>query len=89
MVVDFDAYMVSLSRGLPGADIMTFCPACKEEREAMYGAQATVYMQRMTIHGVVMHLNDVHKWGRPRIADWLDTYVERGYDLTFKEKTDG
>lgn len=38
------------------------------------------------IRGIIMHLNDAHRWTREAIADWLDSVdcPENGIDLAFK-----
>lgn len=38
-----------------------------------------------TIYKIIVHLNDVHKWPRERVADWLDSVddPEQGIDLAF------
>lgn len=42
--------------------------------------------RQATIYGIIIHLNDEHKWTREQIADWLDSVhdPESGVDLAFK-----
>jgi hypothetical protein len=43
--------------------------------ELSTGSKCPACPQRNTdsVEAVIMHLNDVHQWGRNRIADWVDT----------------
>lgn len=60
--------VASLARNLPGVDYTTFCPGLECPLED-------------SLYGLIMHLNDTHKWTREAIADWLETLDA---DLEFK-----
>lgn len=47
--------------GLENAKVPNGCPACVNDQRQRHVTDA------------VIHLNDVHKWTREEIADWLDT----------------
>lgn len=38
------------------------CPACEEDNVEYYSY----------LDSVIIHINDIHKWERSAIADWLD-----------------
>ena len=47
----------------PWAEVVVPCPACQ-----------TTYDPRFSrgLHGIVPHLNDIHRWSREAIADWVE-----------------
>lgn len=76
--------MIKYLSSLPGYQEWIRCPQCEELDKIMYGAKANTKIR--FLHGAIIHLNDVHKWSREQIADWLETLEEKGIDLAFKEK---
>jgi|SRR5881398_324037 len=44
----------------PGLSSWARCPSCD-------------YLPGLLLFEVVVHLNDIHEWTRPEIADWLET----------------
>lgn len=54
--------VLDLGKHIPDFYAKVKCPACK----GMGAPHESVFM-------MVQHLNDVHKWQRERIADWLET----------------
>lgn len=56
---------------LPGLRKWFSCPACPVHDSTFPPGE---------LFGVVTHLNDLHRWSRERIADWLETL---DVDLTF------
>lgn len=59
---------------VPGLDETVRCPARRRKRRCSLKQPAS---------GVIVHLNDDHKWTREKIADWLDTL---DVDLTVRRK---
>jgi hypothetical protein len=57
-----------LSKQLPGVEQIAVHPVAKNVN---------------SIRNIIINLNDVHKWTREQIADWLDSL---DVDLTFKVK---
>lgn len=65
--------------GLRSAGAVATCPCLRRwSRKTTCGA-----FTNYTLPGLVVHLNDDHRWSRERIADWLDDFAkESGVDLT-------
>jgi hypothetical protein len=57
-----------LSKQLPGVEQIAVHPVAKNVN---------------SIRNIIINLNDVHKWTREQIADWLDSL---DVDLTFQSK---
>jgi hypothetical protein len=71
------AELAHKSESLPGADLITQCPIPDPWKRCD---------RRRSLHKIVIHLNDTHKWTRDQIADWLDGLYDQGMtDLAFKE----
>jgi hypothetical protein len=66
---------------MPGYCVWVLCPQCEVVHALKYGEGGTTEYQR-SVHGAIIHLNDVHKWSRDQIADWLESL---DIDLSFKE----
>lgn len=68
-----DKIVSDLTKLVPALkDFKTKCPWCTCNNIAC---------MTLPIPSIVMHLNDIHKWTREQIADWLDTL---DVDLTIK-----
>lgn len=67
------AMVLDLGKHIPDFYAKVKCPRCK----GMGAPHESVFM-------MVQHLNDVHKWQRERIADWLETL---DLDLTVHAET--
>lgn len=73
-------YYLELRRAVPGIGTQVACPEddCylryvnSDGKDIRYTGSVLI---------TVTHLNDIHKWTRERIADWLDTL---DIDLTFR-----
>lgn len=61
------------SYNLPGVNYVTTCPAYNSE-EPQKGCVGT----SDTLRHNIIHLNDLHKWTREKIADWLDDLHDSG-----------
>lgn len=61
--------MAKAASQLPGAGQMVMCPGCLEMR---------LPIRPHELHNVIVHLNDRHRWGRNKIADWLDELADSG-----------
>ena len=70
------------SHELPGANIKVKYP-CADNCSL---GQFYNHEGGRSIRSIIMHINDVHKWTREAIADWLDSVddPENGIDLAFK-----
>ena len=58
-------------------DTYTICPACLVSAPPTGRVQATI-----------VHLNELHKWTRERIADWIESIEMREESLSEQSKKD-
>lgn len=74
----------------PVTTYVTPCPVCGWERLwSSSPHQPQTVAHRVAIVGsVIVHLNDYHKWTRPRIAEWVAT-VEQAFEAPITLEAQG
>ena len=57
------------------------CPVCQQIRFVVCGF--TSYLSSGLFHAIG-HVNDVHRWTRPQIADWVELQEQRGEEESYE-----
>ena len=61
-----------------GAEVVVPCPVCS-------GTRLPGFARR--VPGIVPHLNDIHRWSREAIADWVEEQERRHQPSTPEERS--